>query len=264
MQHHSRLSRRRVHRWSVSRTLGSTLIRSGWSCGDRKWLVGERPICVAYFTLHYFRLQFLTLCLTNPTIFTGVFHKMLIFTDLINTAHRSGVLLWPLYSHKYGPPRPISVTWGWVQYFEHTPLHLWGYQVAPVRRIFCKNLGTCCPSVPRMLHAKPSPYYAPSGDPDAVWRSAQTGIFLNARLSFFCLRHKHSPILPVCVSFEGSSRINDLILQFKLSLEAHSGVWTTVLCRIHCVQTVNQLKYILLLKHSTVRLQGHWTGEFWF
>jgi len=85
----------------------------------------------------------------------------------------------------------------------------------------------------------------------------------NARLSVFCLRHKQSPILPVCVSFEGSSRTNGLILQFKfLSLEAHSGVWTTVLCRIHCAN--RKPAEIHLFKHSTVRLQWHWSGEFCF
>jgi hypothetical protein len=81
----------RVHRWSVSRTLGCTLICSGWSCGDRKWFLGEGPTCVADFSLHCFLVQFLMLCLTNHTALTGVLHKMLIFTELINTAHRSVV-----------------------------------------------------------------------------------------------------------------------------------------------------------------------------
>jgi hypothetical protein len=152
----------------MSRTLGCTLIRSGWSCGDRKWLLGERPTCVADFTLYYFLLQFLILCLTNHTTLTGVLHKMLIFTELINTAHRSVV---------YCCGHCTNINTVHPSYFRKVrlntilrahPVHLWGYQVPPFLRVFCTTLGTRYPSVPRMLHAQPSPCYALSDDPVAV------------------------------------------------------------------------------------------------
>jgi len=62
-------------------------------------LLGEGPTCVVDFTLHYFLLQFLILCLTNRTTLTGVLHKMLIFTELINTAHRFVVYYCGHYTH---------------------------------------------------------------------------------------------------------------------------------------------------------------------
>jgi len=101
----------RVHRWSMSRTLGSTLIRSGWSCGDRKWLLEEGLTFVAHFTLHHFLLQFLTLCLTNHTTLTGVLYKKLIFTELINTAHRSVVYCCGHCTH-INTVHPVLFPWG--------------------------------------------------------------------------------------------------------------------------------------------------------
>jgi hypothetical protein len=163
----------RVHRWSMSRTLGCTLICSGWSCGDRKWLLAEGPTCVAcrlHFTLLYFLLQFLILCPTNRTTLTGVLHKMLIFTELINTAHRFVVCYCGHCTHinTVHPSYFLKVRLNALPRAHSSPPV--GLPGGPIPSGFLYSSWHALPFCPThaAYSAKPSPYYAPADDPDAV------------------------------------------------------------------------------------------------
>lgn len=130
--------------------------------------MGEGRTSVAEFTVHYFLLQFLILCLANRTALTGVLHKMLILTELVYTANRSVMYCCGHCTHintvhpSYFRKARLNTI------LRAYPVNLWGYQVTQFRQVFCTAFGTRYLSVPRMLHAQPSPCYAPADDPDAV------------------------------------------------------------------------------------------------